>query len=37
VLLEATGGNQTIAARWAQLDRGYVGQLLAKHFVSKKR
>jgi transcriptional regulator with GAF, ATPase, and Fis domain len=37
VLLDATGGNQTVAARWAGLDRGYLGRLLAKSGVPKKR
>jgi DNA-binding NtrC family response regulator len=37
VLLEAAGGNQTVAARWAGLDRGYLGRLLAKHGVQKRR
>jgi DNA-binding protein Fis len=36
-LLDAAGGNQTVAARWAGLDRGYLGRLLAKHGVQKKR
>jgi DNA-binding NtrC family response regulator len=30
VLLEAAGGNRTIAARWADLDRNYLATLMAK-------
>ncbi len=37
VLLDAAGGNQTVAARWAGLDRGYLGRLIAKHGVQKRR
>jgi len=37
VLLEAAGGNQTVAARWAGLDRGYLGRLIAKYGVQKRR
>jgi transcriptional regulator with GAF, ATPase, and Fis domain len=37
VLLDAAGGNQTLAARWAGLDRGYIGRLLAKYGVQKRR
>jgi transcriptional regulator with GAF, ATPase, and Fis domain len=36
-LLEMTGGNQTIASRWAGLDRGYLGRLLARYPGSKTR
>ncbi|HTQ46492.1 MAG TPA: sigma 54-interacting transcriptional regulator [Polyangiaceae bacterium] len=37
VLLDAAGGNQTVAARWAGLDRGYLGRLIAKYGVQKRR
>jgi DNA-binding NtrC family response regulator len=37
VLLDAAGGNQTVAARWAGLDRGYLGRLIAKHSVHRRR
>jgi DNA-binding NtrC family response regulator len=37
VLLDAAGGNQSLAATWAGLDRGYLGRLLGKYGVLKRR
>jgi DNA-binding NtrC family response regulator len=34
-LMESAGGNQTVAARMAGLNRGHLGKLLAKHGVGK--
>jgi len=36
-LLEDAGGSQTAAARIADLDRGYLGRLLAKHGIKSSR
>ena len=36
-LLEDAGGSQTAAARIADLDRGYLGRLLAKHGIKSNR
>ena len=34
-LIAHTGGNQTLAAKLAGLDRSYLGKLLAKHGLAK--
>jgi DNA-binding NtrC family response regulator len=35
-LLDRSGGNQTVAAKTAGLSRTYLGELLAKHGLSKQ-